>query len=136
MKRRSNPFSNLLTDDELVFLTKVLPSFRSDGECGADFQWSVRQVREQPAIWVASGHRSVGPQPQAAYGCGGGGWWCSNGPHGLYAVEGTAGRSYGAGLLMRSICQVLTDPACVDPTKEAKRKKQKTKMSMGLRIAS
>jgi len=53
MKRRSNPFSNLLTDDELVFLTKVLPSFRSDGECGADFQWSVRQVREQPAMLAA-----------------------------------------------------------------------------------
>lgn len=27
--------------------------------------------------------------------------------------------------------QVLTDPACVDPNKEAKRKKQKTSMSMG-----
>jgi hypothetical protein len=27
--------------------------------------------------------------------------------------------------------QVLTDPACVDPTKEAKRKKQKTSMTMG-----
>lgn len=27
--------------------------------------------------------------------------------------------------------QVLTDPACVDPQKEAKRKKQKTSMTMG-----
>jgi hypothetical protein len=27
--------------------------------------------------------------------------------------------------------KVLTDPACVDPMKEAKRKKQKTSMSMG-----
>ena len=26
---------------------------------------------------------------------------------------------------------MLTDPACVDPNKEAKRKKQKTSMSMG-----
>lgn len=27
--------------------------------------------------------------------------------------------------------QVLTDPECVDPTREAKRKKSKTKMTMG-----
>lgn len=32
--------------------------------------------------------------------------------------------------------QVLTDPACVDPQKEVKRKKQKTDMSIGTNIAT
>jgi Mn2+/Fe2+ NRAMP family transporter len=36
------------------------------------------------------------------------------------------------GLMAYMQSQVLTDPECVDPTKEAKRKKQKTKMSIGL----
>jgi hypothetical protein len=29
------------------------------------------------------------------------------------------------------LVQVLTDPACVDPNKEAKRKKSKSKMTLG-----
>ena len=34
------------------------------------------------------------------------------------------------GIMKYMQSQVLTDPECVDPTKEAKRKKQKTKMTM------
>ena len=32
---------------------------------------------------------------------------------------------------MLAVRKVLTDPACVDPQKEVKRKKQKTHMSIG-----
>jgi hypothetical protein len=38
--------------------------------------------------------------------------------------------------LCDTVRQVLTDPACVDPTKEAKRKKQKTSMTMGRHAAA
>ncbi|KAJ1422231.1 putative ATP/ADP translocase [Ochromonadaceae sp. CCMP2298] len=47
----------------------------------------------------------------------------------MAAVMGGGGVVMGLMAFMQS--QVLTDPACVDPMKEAKRKKQKTSMSMG-----
>jgi len=42
-----------------------------------------------------------------------------------------AGGGFVMALMAYMQSQVLTDPDCVDPTKEAKRKKTKTKMSMG-----
>jgi hypothetical protein len=113
---------------------QVLCYLWHDGQHCSNLLWPVCEVCVVLAHWFAGRHRSLGTFPQAFDGSCIGWRRCCPWPDGLHAELRKLAPIHNARdpvMIFIACSQVLTDPACVDPNKEAKRKKSKSKMTLG-----